>query len=191
MASRELNQQLIAGKVQSKRVAQWYFDCLCPQIMCAILMNKCHFLNFRENVWTAIGPSVQSNIWSQIDPQHHKNSELFTDLSIKAEVQPCSLKSYQLDKVYCKLMHLRWIHLWFSISIVSQLGARTTNLWSRNAYRFLNCEWSPEAEKLKQHGVTSTFSSWTLVDLGGSQPLSVSCCCPSPKMDGKQGHFFI
>lgn len=121
-----------------------------------------------ENVWTAIGPSDQSNIWSQIDLQHQKNSELFTDLSIKAEVQPCSLKSDRrmtrqgLLQNYAPSVHP--LHIWFSISICSQPGAKKTNLWPRNAYRFLNCEWSPEAEKLKQHGVTSTFSSWTLVD---------------------------
>lgn len=43
------NQQPFAAKVQSKRLAQWYFDRLLPQIM-YVLLDEWHLLNFRERM---------------------------------------------------------------------------------------------------------------------------------------------
>ena len=158
-----------------------------------VLLDEWHLLKLQgENVWTAmgkIGPikDLKSNrfaasekFWAFHRPLHKSWSP-----TLFSQIWSTNDSTRSIAK-FCTFSAIHYTY-GFPYQSVHNLVPKKTNLWPRNAYRFLNCEWSPEAEKLKQHGVTSTFSSWTLVD-HNRYPVSFSCL--STEIDGKQGYFW-
>ena len=86
------------------------------------------------------------------------SSEAGTNFPKEAEVQPwfiLGFKTFQ-DVQGCITLICLWDLGWLSSEMTN-----CSKHWPSCAYRFLSCEWSPDAEKLKQQGETSIFSSWT------------------------------